>query len=614
MQTDGKIIYVAGNPDLYPMEYYDAESQTYQGAIPDFLAAFAQEYGYDLRYFQPGTEDRRGELAENQQVDLISGCEAGERYSYTDGDALCLFPSQSGGRETTYALFLTRVSPKQFQTDLREYAAQASQAEWIGAILESVEETQQQNHPGVLWGAGAAILLLMACLLVLLRLRRGKKAAPQSRRDDGLDAFETLKEMFTVAAASPSRSDYSLICIHLNLDRLGQLWGYERARELFLHGATILRKELGDEGILTNCGEDLLVLRRTAEPEGTVQWADGAVQHIRDASAVGRYAQDVAAGIYPLAVSSHDFEHALFHVRQCARDACREEQSSRLCGSELCRFCQERWNLLDDFFHALERDEFQLYIQFFVDAESFRVVGGEALSRWYHPKLGLLNPDRYVPLLEETGQIEALDFYGLEKVCAFLDELGKHKVQDFFLSCNFARKTISAPDFVQRCTQVAQRYTFPRKLLILEVTESQQMNHPEMEQICQNIREIREYGIRVIFDDFGVGFSSFHDLQNCPMDGLKLDKALVDNMHTEKGRIILNALVEAGHRMELTILAEGVEEDAQIATLRQLHCDAFQGFRFAVPLPELEGRKRILQGKRSLKDRDDTHEENCHAE
>ena len=118
----------------------------------------------------------------------------------------------------------------------------------------------------------------------------------------------------------------------------------------------------------------------------------------------------------------------------------------------------------------------------------------------------------------------------------------------------------------------------------------------------------------MIFDDFGVGFSSFHDLQNCPMDGLKLDKALVDNMHTEKGRIILNALVEAGHRMELTILAEGVEEDAQIATLRQLHCDAFQGFRFAVPLPELEGRKRILQGKRSLKDRDDTHEENCHAE
>ena len=71
MQTDRTIIYVAGNPNLYPLEYYDAESETYQGAIPDFLAAFAQEYGYDLHYFQPGTEDCREELAENQQVDLI---------------------------------------------------------------------------------------------------------------------------------------------------------------------------------------------------------------------------------------------------------------------------------------------------------------------------------------------------------------------------------------------------------------------------------------------------------------------------------------------------------------------------------------------------------------
>ena len=186
--------------------------------------------------------------------------------------------------------------------------------------------------------------------------------------------------------------------------------------------------------------------------------------------------------------------------------------------------------MLDDFFRALERNEFQLYIQFFVDADSFRIVGGEALSRWYYPRQGLLSPSRYIPLLEETGQIEALDFHVLEKACAFLEELGGRQVQDFFLSCNFARKTFSAPDFVQRCIQVVQRFSFPRKLLILEVTESQQMNRSEMEQIRQNIREIREYGMRVIFDDFGVGFSTFHDLQNCPVDGLKLDEIKTKTM------------------------------------------------------------------------------------
>ena len=140
------------------------------------------------------------------------------------------------------------------------------------------------------------------------------------------------------------------------------------------------------------------------------------------------------------------------------------------------------------------------------------------------------------------------------------------------------------------------------------------MSSSETEQFYCNIQAVRANGMRVIFDDFGVGFSSFHDLQNCPMDGLKLDKELVDNMQTEKGEAILNALVQAGHRMGLTILAEGVEQEEQIAILQKLHCDAFQGFRFAVPLPELEARKRILQGKRSLKDRDNIREENCHVE
>ncbi len=133
-------------------------------------------------------------------------------------------------------------------------------------------------------------------------------------------------------------------------------------------------------------------------------------------------------------------------------------------------------------------------------------------------------------------------------------------------------------------------------MLILEVTESQQLSDAETAQMLRNIATVREFGTRVIFDDFGVGFSSFHDLQDGLMDGLKLDKELVDNMWTKKGRIILQALVDAGHRIGMTILAEGVETDEQIETLRQLHCDAFQGFRFSVPLPLEEAWKRILEG------------------
>ena len=614
MQTDGRIIYAAGNPDLYPLEYFDVESQTYLGAIPEFLAAFAQAYGYDLRYLQPGDADRRAELAENQQVDLISGCEAGDRYAHTSGEPLVLFSSQAAGEETAYALFLTEVSPAQLRADLRAYAAQASQAEWTGAVLQSVEEAAPQGHPGLLWGAGLAALALAAALLLVLLLRRRDRArrAAADRDGDIWGSLSALREAFVSAAGSPRRSAYSLICIHLELDQMGRLWGYEQAREFLLHGTQVLREAAGPGDLLARLGEDLLVLKHTAEPREAVEWAEGVVRQIRGTFSAALLPQYAAAGVFPLAAASREFGHTLFHTRQCARTACRQRQVSRLCGTEQCRFCQERWSLSGDFARALEREEFLLHIQFFVDAGTLRIVGGEALSRWHHPRFGLLSPSSYIPLLEETGQIEALDFYGLERACGFLEALSSHQIQDFFISCNFARATFCAPDFAQRCVQVVQRYAFPRKLLILEVTESQQMDRYEMERLRQNILEIRESGMRVIFDDFGVGFSSFRDLQSCPIDGLKLDKELVDHMQTEKGRILLNAMVEIGHRMGLTILAEGVEEAGQIETLRKLHCDAFQGFQFAVPLPESEALSRILKGERTLNGQEDR--ERRHAE
>ena len=127
METEGTIIYVAGNPDLYPAEYYDDESGTYQGAIPDFLRAFAGEYGYDLRYLRPGEEDLREELAKNQQVDVISGCEPGSTYAHTAGQPLLLFPGEGG---EYYTLYLTQVASPQVQSDLRAEVEAAGKGGW----------------------------------------------------------------------------------------------------------------------------------------------------------------------------------------------------------------------------------------------------------------------------------------------------------------------------------------------------------------------------------------------------------------------------------------------------------------------------------------------------
>ena len=189
--------------------------------------------------------------------------------------------------------------------------------------------------------------------------------------------------------------------------------------------------------------------------------------------------------------------------------------------------------------------------------------------------------------------IDRMDFYILEKACAFLEDLRKQGVYDFPISCNFSRKSFAAPDFVDRCAQVINRYTFIRDRLIFELTESTQAR--DMEQIRQNVRRVKQLGVQVVLDDFGVGFTSFYDLQEYPVDGVKLDKELVDHINTSKGRTIVGAMVKIGHELGLTTLAEGVENDEQLKILQELNCDAIQGFRFYHPIPSWEAEKKILE-------------------
>ena len=106
---------------------------------------------------------------------------------------------------------------------------------------------------------------------------------------------------------------------------------------------------------------------------------------------------------------------------------------------------------------------------------------------------------------------------------------------------------------------------------------------------------MKDMGIRIALDDFGEGFTSFFDIQEYPLDGLKLDKSLIDNLGTNPGDVILRAMIQVGHELGITVLAEGVETDEQIRILKEMNCDVIQGFRFHYPIPEWEARKELME-------------------
>lgn len=605
----GDLIYIAGNPDLYPLEYYDPDSGAYQGAIPSLLAQFAQESGYEVQYYQPGKTDRRAELVQDRQVDAASGCTESDEFS--GSGQITLFQAEAGGQTVTYSLVLTDAAPDAFVQALRAYLSGVTQSEWTGATLQAVSQSPQSNPllPAVAGLGLAACLLLAALVLTVRRFRRQLRQAERRRYTDpetGLDAMEYLQRRFPAFVNDKNRVLYHVAYFYLDLEHVERLGGHAASAAFLRHAADVLRTHLSSGSAAAraaNGGLTAVILAETEQKAGT--WALSVLEQIRDFTDAGGniYPLDAAAGLYSLQSGDHDLNLALFYAEQCARGACRDGESLQCCSQDMCRTFEEERQLLADVGEGFRQEQFRIYLQFYVSASTFEIVGGEMLTRWQHNRKGLLLPGQFVPLLEREGLISRLDYYCLEKVCAFLEMLDRNGVHSFFISCNFARSTITSAGFVEKCREIISRYRFSRELLIFEVTESEESR--DQAQMNAHIREMRAFGVRVIFDDFGVGFSSFLDLQESAMDGLKLDKYLVDNMETMQGRSILRAMVQAGHELGLTILAEGVEQEHQARMLQQLHCDVLQGFCFSHPIPAEQAAARIVEQFRTSDGRPD---------
>lgn len=602
------VIYVAGNPDSYPIEYYDSQSGTYQGVIPDLLRAFSQQTNYEIRYYEPGSSDKREQLAANFQVDLISGCDGSEQFRHKEGAELVVLEAEVQGRKVQYQLWLTDTAPQTLEEELRSFFSQVSQESKAGMLVEAAGEQSGQYRrqmQGGLIGLGAAVILLAGIIAVLLRKYRAskKELRQRSERDEltGIGNIDYLERGCKALIHDQNRILYRMCYFYLDIERVERMSGRAAADELLRHTAAVLSDYISQTDLLARVSDGgFAVLRLCAGQEEMEEWISLALERIRSFSADGRaYAGQIAAGVYPLEADDYHLDEILFQAAQSAQMACQQGEDFKICTDELKRALQEERQLQEDARRGFELGEFQLYIQFYVDAKSQSIVGGEALSRWEHPERGFLAPAQFIPLMEKEGLISQLDFYLLERACAFLEQLKRAGMQDFFLSCNFSRETLSREDFAQNAREIVQKYDFEKSHLIFEITESAAFGDTLAAR--KNAAAIRQMGAQIALDDFGDGFTSLMDIQENALDVLKLDKALIDNLETGAGGIILRAMIKAGHELGLKVFAEGVEKAEQAQMLQEAGCDVLQGFLFHYPIPDWEAERKLKKSMQSLK-------------
>jgi len=242
--------------------------------------------------------------------------------------------------------------------------------------------------------------------------------------------------------------------------------------------------------------------------------------------------------------------------------------------------------------HGLERGELRLYYQPLVSLDSGEMVGAEALLRWDHPERGLLTPDEFLPVAEESGLIVQVGAWAVGEACRRLRDWDRRNGGDstFGLAVNLSARELTHPDVVSTVLNAVRRSALDPHRLTIEVTESTAM--ADRDSGFRALRELNAAGVRIAIDDFGTGYSSLDHLREMPADILKIDRSFVAGMTANSpDSALVAAAVAMGRALDLQVVAEGIETGEQVADLREYGCPLGQGYLFARPLPpdELDG-------------------------
>ncbi|OHB28984.1 MAG: hypothetical protein A2X84_09375 [Desulfuromonadaceae bacterium GWC2_58_13] len=242
----------------------------------------------------------------------------------------------------------------------------------------------------------------------------------------------------------------------------------------------------------------------------------------------------------------------------------------------------ERLTLETDLRQAIQRDELFLHYQPQVNLATGRISGVEALLRWHHPRLGLVPPNRFIRIAEETGQIATIGEWVLRTACRQSRDWQRQGLPALQMAVNISGHQLLQPRFADLVKNIMEETNLDPALLELELTESTIMKNPEDIRI---LRELKDRGVKLAIDDFGTGYSSLAYLKRFPLNRLKIDRSFISQLTTDpEDEAIVEAILAMARRLGLSVLAEGVETTEQLAFLTQRECDHVQGFYLGKPM------------------------------
>jgi len=423
----------------------------------------------------------------------------------------------------------------------------------------------------------------------------------------GLPNRRLLLDRLDQAIAQARRADEKVVLMFLDLDRfkvINDSLGHAVGDELLCAVATRLKHRIRTGDTIARIGGDefALLFQRVHRPTDAVQIADNLLRALRAPFNIANrelfLTTSVGIAFHP--EDGNDGETLLRHADLAMYKAKEEGRNNlQLFVPAMKESALEKLELESELRRALSGRELGLHFQPVVELASGKVCGVEALVRWPHRTRGMIMPDRFLPIAEQLGLLDAIDDWVLAEACRALRAWQSSYRVDMRVAVNLSARTVQRPDFPFQLQQLLTETRLAPECLTLEITERTAIQNLEVG--TDALARIRELGVGIAIDDFGTGYSSLSYLRQFPANVLKVDKSFVQEVLRDTAdRAIIRAIVPLAHTLGMRVVAEGVESQAQCDLLRELGVDLVQGWHFHKALSPDEMEALLASGAAAI--------------
>ena len=407
--------------------------------------------------------------------------------------------------------------------------------------------------------------------------------------ETGLENQYKFRETLSLACASADNFSLGLIEIR-SYNRMLASLSFEKTQQVVGAISAILNKTCHDFGAdieLYHIGDKHFAVRI---PGGKCKETTSALVKLlntntRDSEHINGHKIQLDFGFACFPTDAEDTERLINNARIALNASASDEHSDFMMFDEkIGNEIKRQGELLQSMQHTLSQDGFQLYFQPQFSIRQNKIIGAEVLLRW-HKQQQWISPSEFIPIAEQSGLIIPLGEWVLNKACLKAKEIHDQGYSDLVFAVNISPKQFSGPDFVSSVARALHHSGLAAKNLELEITEGVIFNNEKT--TIENLRQLKAMGVKLAIDDFGTGYSSLNYLKQFPIDKLKIDQSFVRQMHTDDAdQSIVRTIINLGNNLNLTLIAEGVEEEVQLNLLRNMGCDEIQGYWYSKPLDD----------------------------